>query len=56
MDGAVHYQSETRRASVAEKEVTVIGLTPVFEKEAGERAKQAVESCLYRIFEKYSSN
>ena len=51
----VLYQTETHTAYVGAREITVIGLKPVFSDEQAEkRNKETIEYSLYSIFDKYS--
>lgn len=52
---AASYQTETHTAYVGAKEVTVIGLTPLFPDEEKKRKnREKIEYGLFDIFEKYS--
>lgn len=53
--GEVLDQTETHTAYVGEREITVIGLKPVFPDEQAEKKnKETIGHSLYSIFEKYS--
>lgn len=55
MSGTASYQAETHTAYIGSKEITVIGLTPVFSDELEKRKnKEQIEYGLFSIFEKYS--
>lgn len=55
MSGTASYQTETHTAYIGSKEITVIGLTPVFSDELEKRKnKEKIEYGLFSIFEKYS--
>ena len=55
MSGTALYQTETHTAYVGSKEITVIGLTPVFSNEQEQKKnKEKIEYGLFSIFEQYS--
>ena len=55
VSGTASYQTETHTAYIGSKEITVIGLTPVFSDELEKRKnKEKIEYGLFSIFEKYS--
>ncbi len=55
VSGTASYQAETHTAYIGSKEITVIGLTPVFSDELEkQKSREKIEYGLFNIFEKYS--